>query len=741
MNKEDLIITKYTDNKEYVFISYSSNDKDVVFGEYVLPLQKKYGLRVYCDKDFQNNATEGWTYQMIENLSRAKVCVIFISSTYVSSYACLLEVLTAISNDIPIIKVELETPQITKEHEGRSISHDTKEEYKTVLENLKDDSRDGVKKCKRIARYIERGAISKYQVSESFVELLKSISGLILKENNALEAIKNTIKNEDVFETVVQPEQGKVSIDTKKLKEETAATRGINYVLYGEKDTGNHTEIMCKTFKKVLEKYPEYIDKALEELSCLSNNDYTDKNKYENVPGYFKACNIIGVHGRTVCVGTNLVMDAKLKYIARLLSLVGENSDVLHIEGYELPYINQEKDSECKLEEIKENKSGEKYLICGVRKEGNQASMMWDVFEALAKNYPDKIEKLTTFGFVKFAKDVQDANEKTAQPTAFISCKSFIVNGQEYLVAVSYNREQKLKYIEKMISVCEAPSDFFILEEVDNSIDESSKKKKYSVTGDINYVLYGEEKTGNQSDIMIMTFGKVLKKHPEYIDRAIETFTCLSSIDYSDKKNCSTDMPSYFRVCYTFEIEGKTVCIGTAYGMADKLKLMAKLLMMVGEERDVLKMEVLELPIIKQKNTCNSSDEKNGSVNGGEVYYVSGNEKKGNQSDMMWDVFEALAENYPDKIDKLTTLTSVKLTKDVQNANTKTADPVYFRGCKSFDVNGEEYLVGTSYGRADKIKQICKMINLCGAPDDFFAIEGEEIDEKPTIRSKKQYDI
>ena len=87
-------------------------------------------------------------------------------------------------------------------------------------------------------------------------------------------------------------------------------------------------------------------------------------------------------------------------------------------------------------------------------------------------------------------------------------------------------------------------------------------------------------------------------------------------------------------------------------------------------------------------------------------------------------VVNATVTTLPANIFKgLTTLTSVKLAKDVQNANTKNAYPVYFRGCKSFIVNGEEYLVGTSYGRADKIKQIYKMINLCSAPNDFFVLD------------------
>ena len=517
MEKKDLKITTYKEKEGYVFISYSSNDSDEVFNDYVLPLQEKYGLRVFCDIDFQNRATQNWTTQMRENLEEAQVCIIFISDSYVSSYACLLEVLVATCKKIPIIKVMLKKPTVSDDDNERKISSSTVGQFKRIGQQLELRHLNEALLCYLdIKEYIESEKISKRHISKAFIDYLAEIKGNYLQNSNGLLAIKNSI----------------------------------------------------------------------EEV--------------------------------------------------------------------------QNKESFCKITKVEQIESVE-----------------------------EKVQ-------------VTKSNKEMVDTSEMIECN-------------------------------ENPS-------VDDSTDETPKKK-YSVTGDINYVLYGEERIGNQSDIMIMTFGKVLKKYPEYIDSAIEAFTCLSSVDYSDKKNCDTDMPSYFRVCYTFEIQGKTVCVGTAYGMADKLKLIAKLLMLVGEERDVLKMEGIELPIVKQRKTNISSDEYNGAINAGEVYYVLGNKKEGNQSNMMWDVFEALAENYPDKIDKLTTITSVKLAKDVQNANTKTADPVYFRGCKSFDVNGEEYLVGTSYGRADKIKQICKMINLCGAPDDFFAIEGEEIDEKPTIRSKKQYDI
>lgn len=269
---------------------------------------------------------------------------------------------------------------------------------------------------------------------------------------------------------------------------------------------------------------------------------------------------------------------------------------------------------------------------------------------------------------------------------------------------------------------------------------EASKKRKASVTGEVKYYLYGEEFIGNQSDVMIMTFGKVLKKHPEFIERAIEEFTCLSNTDYSVKKNFA-DMPSYFRVCHTFEIDGKTVCIGTAYGMPDKLKLMAKLLVLVGDEKDTLKIEGIELPEVKLRTAGKSNAENIKDNSGGEVYFISGNKKEGNQSKMMWDVFESLAEKYTEKIADLTAMGNVSLAKDVQNAGTKDAYPTCFLSCKSFMVNGEEYMVGATYNRAEKIRRIYKMISICGAPDDFFVLEGEKPSETQVVRTKKEYSI
>lgn len=251
---------------------------------------------------------------------------------------------------------------------------------------------------------------------------------------------------------------------------------------------------------------------------------------------------------------------------------------------------------------------------------------------------------------------------------------------------------------------------------------QAEKKKVYSATGDLAFTLYGVRDTRNQSDLMILTFGKVLKNHPEYIDMVTDTFHCVSDIDYSDKRNRTESMPSYFRVCHTYDIFGKTVCIGTAYGFSEKLRQIAKLLELTGD-KCALQIDGYELPEVKNRQG-GSRPAPNPNQSDGQAYYVFKKKRSGNQSNMMWDVFKELAQRYPEKIDGLTVLSAVKRVEQVEKAGTKDARPTYFRGCKKFHVNGTEYYVGTSFSMDAKIAQIRRMLKLCDAPSDSFSVDG-----------------
>ena len=95
--QNNLKITDYSQNGPYVFISYASDDWETVFKKAVVPLQKEHGLRVYADKAF-DNINGHWIRQMETNINMADVVIAFVSQSYIESYACFLELMTAINN-------------------------------------------------------------------------------------------------------------------------------------------------------------------------------------------------------------------------------------------------------------------------------------------------------------------------------------------------------------------------------------------------------------------------------------------------------------------------------------------------------------------------------------------------------------------------------------------------------------------------------------------------------------------
>lgn len=205
MDKEEIKVTTYQDKKAYVFISYSSKDAEEVFKKYLIPLQKQYGLRLFCDVDFKNEASESWAKQMWKNMRKASACLMFVSSSYVESYACLLEVLNmAYENTKPLI-IELQKPSDTRESELLSISPSTRKMFQNIGIKLKNLSRTQLQKDALncyvdIEDEIEQGETSRETVSDLFGDLIAKISVVTLKQDNGLEAIANSLEKYKVFE-------------------------------------------------------------------------------------------------------------------------------------------------------------------------------------------------------------------------------------------------------------------------------------------------------------------------------------------------------------------------------------------------------------------------------------------------------------------------------------------------------------------------------------------------------------
>lgn len=276
--------------------------------------------------------------------------------------------------------------------------------------------------------------------------------------------------------------------------------------------------------------------------------------------------------------------------------------------------------------------------------------------------------------------------------------------------------------------------------------DSQSKKKVFSVTGDITYTLYGETYTENQSDMMLRFFAQVLKRHQDVVAELpnYKGMNCASAVNYMEKENRTDSMPSYFRVCQYFRFEnGQAVCVGTAYGLNDKLKKMAALLKITGESEDVFASEQVELPAVKAavvEEPSENGGKSEGRGNSSSVSYtVFGQAYTTNQVDMMCNIFRAFVEKHPDLLEEMAENFTCVALADYSHV-AKEDKPTYFATGNTYEINGKKYTIGGSYGMKEKIRLIEKLIAFCDEVADSVVIEGVELNVAPktTGRGKKE---
>lgn len=280
--------------------------------------------------------------------------------------------------------------------------------------------------------------------------------------------------------------------------------------------------------------------------------------------------------------------------------------------------------------------------------------------------------------------------------------------------------------------------------ETKNRVDEPDGEEEttggtgrcYSVTGDITYTLYGRTYTENQSNMMLRFFAQVLKRHPDQVEGLPEQrgMNCASSVDYTNPANQTKEMPSYFRNCRYFDF-GKDggICIGTAYGSAEKLRKMSMLLAICGEDPAVFQSEQVALP-------------QTGGVRGGRGnsdmvnYTVYGERFATNQTDMMGNIFSRVLERHPNQLNKIAQQTAVVVLEDYSSLP-KAKRPGYFATLNVYQLNGQTYSVGSGLKMQDKLKQVARLLTLCGEPVSAISVQGYEIPELRGPSRAKRIDM
>ena len=100
----------------------------------------------------------------------------------------------------------------------------------------------------------------------------------------------------------------------------------------------------------------------------------------------------------------------------------------------------------------------------------------------------------------------------------------------------------------------------------------------------IRYLLFGQEFTESQGKMMARVFRTLLSRHPEKTEEALEQFSCLSAIDYTEDLPALGSAPSAFLNTKTFVINGQKISIGTSYGFRQKQAYIKRLFLLCQED-------------------------------------------------------------------------------------------------------------------------------------------------------------
>lgn len=198
--EKNLTITECSQNKKYVFISYASDNWEKVFKDGVVPLQKEYGLRAYADKAF-DKGNDKWIIPMLRNIRGAEAVVAFVSQSYIESYACFLELLTAVNNNVPIVFVSLnddlklgdttDQPEVERGVKKEIIRQG--DNLATKTNNTSNDTMRAMKSAyTSLSTLLEQDVLSKYDISDAFINFFRDAS-VNKKTIDDLKALKRSV--------------------------------------------------------------------------------------------------------------------------------------------------------------------------------------------------------------------------------------------------------------------------------------------------------------------------------------------------------------------------------------------------------------------------------------------------------------------------------------------------------------------------------------------------------------------
>lgn len=548
----------------YVFVSYASKDKEKVY-EFVYELRKR-GINVYIDIELQENISKNWLQNIKERLYDVDcvAMISFLSLNYFRSYACLIEQLVTRSEDLKMEK-------------GKYL-----ENFYIAL----DDN------------------MSTIQKMEDAV-----YNNTVAKESQSM-AIKMVPEEVNVLKDVMEDN---IAVKSKLKKDVRSTIDGLNTA---HRVAISMLSYIFKESSYSIQKYGTAGDCA----QLMYNNFTNDKNDKINIAvleelkeKYINASSFTTASSSTESQNSALISvvqdnDTNSNEIDSNDIIGDENStstDSVATDNFATSTDNINTTDNSRIRQA--TSTGDiRFTLYGKEYELNQSDMMLTFFAHVLNKHQDIVDELPSYNGMTCVSDVDYSlpkNRKADMPTYFRSCEFFeFANGSHICVGTSYSVVDKLKKMALLLNICGESPEIFSSEQVE--LPAVKVRGGSSAVGKgsgalVKFSVYGNKYEQNQTDMLGTICSSVITKHPDKLEEAADVLLCLDVKDYTDV--AKEDRPVYFSSMNRYEVNGTAYSVGGSFGMKEKLKMIARLLIMCDESKDIIDIEDYEIPDVKIK--------------------------------------------------------------------------------------------------------------------------------------------
>ncbi len=543
----------------YVFVSYASKDKEKVY-DFVYELRKR-GINVYIDIELQENISKNWLQNIKERLYDVDcvAMISFLSISYFRSYACLIEQLVTRSEDLKMEK--------GKYLENFYIALD---DNMSTIQKMEDAVYDNT-----VAKESQSMAIK--MVPEE-VNVLKDVM-----EDNI--AVKSKLKK-DVRSTI----DGLNTAHRVAISMLSYIFKESSYSIQKYGTAGDCAQLMYNNFTN--DKNDKINIDVLEKLKEKYNNDsVADKNNIA-IDSVAADDSVTAVDNTNITDNTSITDNSSITDNTNITDNTSI-TDSTHIKD------NTRTRQATSTGDIR-------FMLYGKEYELNQSDMMLTFFAHVLNKHQDIVDELPSYNGMTCVSDVDYSlpkNRKADMPTYFRSCEFFeFANGSHICVGTSYSVVDKLKKMALLLNICGESPEIFSSEQVE--LPAVKVRGGSSAVGKgsgalVKFSVYGNKYEQNQTDMLGTICSSVITKHPDKLEEAADALLCLDVKDYTDV--AKEDRPVYFSSMNRYEVNGTAYSVGGSFGMKEKLKMIARLLIMCDESKDIIDIEDYEIPDVKVK--------------------------------------------------------------------------------------------------------------------------------------------